>query len=230
MARLQARLTLVAALLAACAKGDPDPSAADAGLDASSCRDNECEYQGACILPTVCHPVFPGQVCADGAWLDTCGNGNCDCGEGPTACGQDCQCNGDTCSDDGSCVAPGTCQSDGSLNLCRAGTFVPSCGDDACNCGEALETCARDCPPEGPFWSDCQARSGQWDSCSEYCASLELRCADSCTTTRDRPNWGAESWPEGEECGGVGNAEALCTDLWGDRIGAEPHWRCCCAP
>lgn len=222
---------LLATLLAACAKGDPDPEApTDAGADGAGCRAEECDYEGVCTLPTVCHRVFPGLVCASGEWLQTCGNGVCDCGEGPDACGQDCECGGDSCADEATCVPIGTCRSDGTANLCSAGRFVPSCGDDTCNCGETLQSCARDCPPAGPFWADCVVGSGQWDSCTEYCSTLELRCADSCTTSRGRPNWGAESWPEGVECAGEGTSEALCTDPWGERIGAEPHWRCCCAP
>lgn len=217
-------------VLAGCAKGESAPPSGDAGTDAGACTDNACEYQGECVLPTVCHPLFPGLVCALGEWLETCGNGRCDCGERPDACGRDCECEGVSCADVQACVAPGTCQSDGSANICTAGSFMPSCGDDVCNCGETLETCAGDCPPDGPYWTDCLARNGEWGSCDEFCSTLSLRCADSCTTTRGRPNWGAESWPEGEECAGDGNAEALCNDPWGDDIGAEPHWRCCCAP
>jgi hypothetical protein len=223
------RLIVALVVLAACAKSGDGDSSGDAGAgDAGACRENECEYQGACELPTACHPVFPGQICADGEWLDTCGNGRCDCGEGGAACREDCECDVSTCADGAACVAPGTCRADGAAEICSlAGTFVASCGDDVCNCGETLATCAGDCPPDEPFWSDCVAR---FEDCDAYCETLELRCSDACTTSRGRRNWGAESWPEGEECGGEGSAEALCGDPWGDRIGAEPHWRCCCAP
>ena len=167
-------------------------------------------------------------MCASGEWLSTCGNGLCDCGERPDACGQDCECEGNTCADGAECAAPESCRSDGTANVCRAGTWVGSCGDGTCNCGETLATCARDCPPDQPYWTDCLAHTGQYDSCDQYCGSIDLACDDACTTTLGRPNWGAESWPEGQDCDGDGTSQALCADAWGDRAGAAPHWRCCC--
>lgn len=225
-----AALALAALAAGACAKGQGDDDApGDAGTDGPSCRDNECVVQDSCVLPTVCNPVYPGLVCAAGEWLSTCGNGRCDCGERPDACGQDCTCESPTCVDGPGCVQPETCKSDGTASLCRAGLWVDSCGDGTCNCGETMERCVRDCPPEEPFWSECVSRTGQYDSCEQYCESIGLRCAEDCTTTLRRPNWGAESWPEGENCEGTGTSQALCADSWGDGVGAAPHWKCCCA-
>ena len=222
-------VVLAALVLPSCAtRGGSEPE--DAGSDASTCRAGQCDFEGACILPTVCHPLYPGLTCAGGEWLSTCGNGVCDCGERPDACGQDCECEGDTCADGPLCVAPETCNSDGTTTLCRAGGWVSSCGDGTCNCGETLQSCVRDCPPDEPFWSECVARTGQYANCATYCATVELRCVDSCRTSRGLNNWGMEGWTEGDDCQGNGTSQGLCDDAWGDRVGAAPHWRCCCGP
>jgi hypothetical protein len=220
---------LVGALLwAGCARsssrgGDAGPEA-DAG-----CPPNQCEAEGRCILPTVCHPLLPGRVCAAGRWLATCNNGVCDCGEGPVQCPQDCDCPDGTCPTDDGCVDPGTCEPGQDGSACTAdGVFDTSCGNGGCDCGETADSCPVDCAPEGPHWSPCVGRTVTVGSCAEYCGSIGLTCVDDCTTTLGRPAWGAEAWPSGQDCLGRGEGQALCADTWVDRVGDEPRWECCC--
>src|SRR5262249_20779429 len=65
---------------------------------------------------------------------------------------------------------------------------------------------------DAPVWSGFLGKTLHYGSCGEYCAEINKSCANTCTTSRGYPNWGAEAWTASAAltCGSVGAGQQYC--------------------
>ncbi|HEX4959781.1 MAG TPA: hypothetical protein VF173_03010 [Thermoanaerobaculia bacterium] len=81
-----------------------------------------------------------------------------------------------------------------------------------------------------PTWSYFVGKTVFYGNCTEFCASVNKTCVNTCTTSRGYPNWGAEAWVAGQQliCGSVGAGQQYCDFTWDDVVGGPNRWKCCC--
>jgi len=137
----------------------------------------------------------------------TCGDGYCVSGENCSSCLNDCACISGKCCLNGVCNNVGTCSE---TTICSNGSWISSCGDGACNCGETSINCLADC--KKPIGEACTSGVNCTSkNCVDNVCCFTSLCAD-CKSCNIAGYLGAcSNDPVGTSCtGGICDGSGQC--------------------